>query len=124
MPFRARASVTEVDLARLWIGNDFAARAFDNHAAVVQHSDVFSEIERGVHVVLDHDDGSFARNVGDQLFNGTALFARQACERLVEQQQLRFLRECESDLDAPLFSVRDNAKWFRREMRETDALEY
>ena len=54
----------------------------------------------------------------------TALFARQACERLVEQQQLRFLRERHSDLDAPLFAVRDHGERFRREMRETDALQY
>src|SRR6185503_279596 len=100
-----RASVAKIHLARLRVGHHLRARALDDHAAVVQHGDAVGEVERGVHVVLDHHHRGVARNRGDQLLDRGALFAREAGERLVEQQHARLLRERHGDLDPALLAV-------------------
>src|SRR5258708_4096183 len=103
---RARASVAKVDLAGFGIGHHFGARPLDDHAPVVQHRDAIGHVERGIHVVLDHHHRGLARHAVDQALHLRALLARQAGERLVEQQHARLLRERHGDLDAALFSVR------------------
>src|SRR5258708_16023894 len=102
---RARASVAKVDLAGFGIGHHFGARPLDDHAPVVQHRDAIGHVERGIHVVLDHHHCGLAWHAVDQALHLRALLARQAGERLVEQQHARLLRERHGDLDAALFTV-------------------
>ena len=70
-----------------------AARALDDHLAVVQHGDALGKAQRRVHIVLDHHDGHVARDRGEQRADGLALGLGQSGERLVEQQHFRLLRQ-------------------------------
>src|SRR5216683_3595936 len=99
------ASVPKIYLARLRVPYDFTAGSLDDHAAVMEYGNPFRQIERGVHVVLDHDHGHVPRNPGDQGFHRDAFLERESGKRLIEQQQPGFLGERHRDLDAALFSV-------------------
>src|SRR6185503_20341635 len=57
---------------------------------------------------------------GDELLHRAALFARQAGERLVEEQHARLLRERHGDLEAALLAVRHFRHRPLREMLEAD----
>ena len=81
------------------------AAALDHHLAEVHHGDALGELQRHVHVVLDHHDGDVARDRGEQALHVTPLVDRQAGERLVEQQHLRVLRQRHGDLDAAALAV-------------------
>src|SRR5260221_9747916 len=97
--------IPKVNLTGFGIGHHFGARPFDDDPPVVQHGDAIGHVERGVHVVLDHHHCGLARHAVDQALHLRALLARQAGERLVEQQHARLLRERHGDLDAALFTV-------------------
>src|SRR5512143_2338543 len=62
----ARASLAKVDLPGARVGDDLGARALDDHLAEVEHGDALREVQRDVHVVLDHDDGHFAGDGADE----------------------------------------------------------
>src|SRR5450631_3818869 len=73
--------VPKIYLARLRVGDHFAARSLDDHAAVMEHGNPFRQIEGGIHVVLDHDHGHIPRNPGDQRFHRDALLGRESRKR-------------------------------------------
>ena len=73
----------------------------------MEHGDAVGHVERGIHVVLDHHHRGLARNTADQALHLRALLARQARERLIQQQYPRLLRQRHGDLDAALLAVRD-----------------
>src|SRR6266576_1618175 len=113
-------SDAKVYLACLRVGHDFAARSLDDHATVMEHGNALCQIECRIHVVLDHYHGHIARNRGNQCFYRDALLERKSGKRLVEQQQLRLLRERHGDLDAALFAISDFADCSRGASLETD----
>src|SRR5438876_3537713 len=122
--FSECASVPKIYLARLRVGDHFAARSLDDHAAVMEDSNPLRQIERRIHVVLDHDHGHIPWNPGDQRFHRDALLERESGKRLIEQQQLGFLRERHRDLDASLFSVGHFADRSRGALIEADQSEH
>ena len=87
------------------IGDHLGARALDDDLAVVQHGDALGKAERGVHVVLDHHDGDVARDGVEQRAHGLALGLGEPGERLVEQQQLRLLRQRHGELEPAALAV-------------------
>src|SRR6185295_7483253 len=66
MIVRIGVSVSQVDLARARMGHDVGARPLHHHLDEVQHGDFLREVERHVHVVLDHHDRHVARDAGHQ----------------------------------------------------------
>src|SRR6266545_2792942 len=118
-PERARASVTEVNLACFRIGDHLGPGALYDDAAVVQHGDFLGEIERGIHIVLDHDHGHFPRDARDQLLHRGALLARQPRERLVEEQHPGLLRQRHRDFEPALLPVGNSPDRTLREMLQT-----
>ena len=56
------------------------ARGYELSDAV----DAFRQVERGVHVVLDHDHGHIPRNPGDQGFHRHAFLEGEPGKRLIE----------------------------------------
>src|SRR5882757_10410616 len=61
-----KASVAKIDLPRARMCHDLAAGSFDFDLAEMQHRDAFGEIERDIHVMLDHDDRHLARDRREQ----------------------------------------------------------
>src|SRR5437588_416516 len=59
------------------------ARAFDDHFAKMQKCYPICQIERHIHVVLDHDDGNLARNGDEELAHILSLINGETGERLV-----------------------------------------
>src|SRR5262245_44055209 len=125
MPSRTRASVSpaKVDLPRLGVRHDFGARALDDHAAVMEHGDALGEIEGGIHVMLDQHDRDLTRDAGHELPDRDALLAREAGERLVQQQQARPLCERHGHLHAAALAVGHLGDGARRQALEADQLE-
>ena len=72
----------------------------------MEHRDRFGEIERRIHVVLDHHDGDVARDLGKQLAHLTALFLAEARERFIEQEHLRLLRQRHRHFEPTPLAVR------------------
>ena len=98
--------------------------SFDDHAAVVQHGDALGDVERGIHVVLDHHHGRLARDARRSALDGDPLFARQPGERLVEQQHPRLLRQRHRDLDPALVAVGHLGQRPLRQCIQADPLQY
>src|ERR1700691_5187630 len=97
------ALFAKIDLPRARIGHHFGAGAFDDDLAEMQERDAVGEIERRIHVVLDHNYGDVARNGLKEFAHVAALVDRQSGERLVEQEYTRLLSERHGDFDPPLF---------------------
>src|SRR5262245_42379379 len=100
-----RASVAKIHVTPLGIRDPFHPRAFEDDFSVVQDRDALRQVERGVHIVLDHDDGNLARYAGDQVLHRRALLARESGERLVEQEEAGLLRQRHGDFHAALLPV-------------------
>src|SRR5450755_3768032 len=82
------ASVPKIYLVRLRVGDHFAARSLDDHAAIMEHGNPFRQIECRVHVVLDHDHGHAPRYPGDQRFHRDAFLERESGKRLIDEAGL------------------------------------
>ena len=89
----------------------------------MQHGDALGERQRRVHVVLDHHDGDVARNAFEQRADRLALRLRQPGKRLVEQQDLRLLRERHRELEPAPFAIGRLAHHPIAERAEPDAVE-
>src|SRR5439155_1742755 len=85
-PWGTSATPDKIDLPRARVGDDLTPRALDDHLAEVQHGDPLGEVERDVHVVLDHDDRHVAGDAADEGQHVTPLLEREPGERLVEQE--------------------------------------
>src|SRR5579884_1805006 len=114
------ASFAKVDLLGARVGDDLGARALDLDLAEMQYRDALGEIERDIHVVLDHDDRDLARDLPEQVLDIAPLLDRQAGERLVEQQYLRALRQRHRDFDAAPLAIGGLRQRALREMAEPD----
>ena len=65
----------------------------------MQERDAIGELERHVHVVLDHQQRHLARDRRQQPVHVATLVDRQSGKRLVEQQHFRILRQRHRDLN-------------------------
>jgi hypothetical protein len=90
----------------------------------MEHGDALGEVERHVHVVLDHHDRYVARDSGDEGQHVAALLERQAGEGLVEQQDAWVLGEGHGDLRAAALAVRRLGKGALGEVAEPDPREH
>ncbi len=88
---------------------DLIDRAFGQHRAFVQARDLDAELAHEGHVVLDHDHGAVAVDLLQQLGGLPRLGVGHAGDRLVDQQQLRLLRQQHADLEPLLLAVRQAA---------------
>ena len=69
----------------------------------MQHRDALGKAKRGIHVVLDHDDGDVARNGVEQRANRLTLAPEKPGERMRREAAVRLLRERHGKLEpAPL----------------------
>ena len=84
---------------------DLLRRAFDQHAALLQHGDALGQLEQRIHVVVDDDHGAALADRLQQLDGLDPLARAHAGQRLVEQQQARRGRQREPDLQPPLLAV-------------------
>ena len=87
---RPAARTLDVDELTVRYGQTLAVDgvtlAIDDDPAVIQQRHGLREVKRGIHVVLDHDDRSFARDRCDQRFHGSSLGIGQSRQRLVQQK--------------------------------------
>ena len=86
----------------------------------MQAGDLDAELAHEGHVVLDHDHGLVAVDLLEQLGGLLGLGVGHAGDRLVDQQQLRFLREQHADLEPLLLAVRQAAGDARAHVLEPD----
>src|SRR5215475_13462037 len=93
------ASFAKIDLPGARTGDNFGAGALDDDLAEMHDADALGELERDVHVVLDHDDSHVTRDGGKQLLHVAAFLDRKSGERLIEQQDFWILSERHRDLD-------------------------
>ena len=82
-----------------------ARAALDDHLAEMEHGDALGEVERHVHVVLDHDDGDVTGDGADEAEDVATLLDREPGERLVEQQDPGLLGQRHGDLDPAALAV-------------------
>ena len=75
----------------------------------MQARDLDAELAHEGHVVLDHDHGLVAVDLLEQLRGLPRLGVGHAGDRLVDQQQLRVLRQQHADLEPLLLAVRQAA---------------
>src|SRR6185436_17772387 len=106
MSLSTSASVAKVDLPGARVRDDLGAAALDDHLAEVEHGDALGEVERHVHVVLDHHDGDITRDGADEVEDVATLLDREPGERLVEQQEPGLLSQRHGDLDPAALAVR------------------
>ena len=67
-------------------------RAFGDDLAPVDDRDAVGQAEQELHVVLDHDDGERALQLGDELGEARRALGAQAGGGLVQEQQPRLAR--------------------------------
>ena len=72
--------------------------AFGQHLAEMQHRDALGDLAHERHVVLDHDDGMAALEIVDDQRGLVRLRLGHAGGRLVEQDDLRVLRDQQPEL--------------------------
>ena len=101
-------------------GADLVERAFGEHRAFVQHRDLHAELAHEGHVVLDDDDRAVSAMSREQLGGLGRLGVGHAGDRLVDQQQLRVLRQQHADLEPLLLAVRQVGGERLRAVREPD----
>ena len=95
----------EIGFLHARIVGDFLRRALGQLAAFVQDGDAVGELEHGVHVVLDQNDGAALAQIADELLDALALGRAQAGERLVEQQHRRPRRQSKAELEPALLAI-------------------
>src|SRR5262245_18573044 len=71
----------------------------------MQQRDALGKVQGDVHVVLDHDDGHVARDLLQEVAYVAPLVDGEAGERLVEEEDLRALRQRHGDLHPPPLAV-------------------
>ena len=84
---------------------DLVRRAFDQHAAFLQHGDALDQFEQRVHVMIDDDHGAALADRLQQLDRLDAFARAHAGERLVEQQKAGRGRQRQADFQPPLLAV-------------------
>ena len=75
----------------------------------MQHGHLDAELAHELHVVLDHDHRMVAGDLAQELGGRLGLGVGHAGDRLVDQQQLRVLRQQHADLEPLLLAVRQTA---------------
>src|SRR5262249_21918261 len=105
MSASSSASFAKVNLLGARMRHHLGAGPLDLDPTEMQDRDALGEIERHIHVVLDHDDGHLARDRRQQLLHFPPLVAREAGEGLVEQKHFRVLRQGHRDLDPSPLAV-------------------
>ena len=99
------ASVAKVDLPGLRVCDDLGAAALDDDFSEMHHGDALGEVQRHVHVVLDHHNGDIA---GDARRDGSTS-RRSSIERPAKgssrSKSLGPLGQCHRDLDATPLAV-------------------
>src|SRR5512144_511182 len=121
MSWSTSASLPKVDLPGAGMRHHLAARAFDDHPAEVQHGDPLGEVERDVHVVLDHHDRDITGYACNQAEHVAPLLDGEPREGLVQQQDLGVLGQGHGDLHASPLPVGGLGEGALREMLEPDA---
>src|SRR5947207_5409497 len=85
------------------IANDVGRLALDQHLAEIEYDGSIDQRHHDLHDVLDHQYGDAGvTHPAHQFHPGLRFERRQACEHLIEQQQLRLGRERTRDFESPL----------------------
>src|SRR4029453_12652257 len=91
--FRRGVAAAEVDFAHPRILLDLVHRALAEHAALVENGDPSGQAAHELHVVLDDQHRSIARDGLQQLGGARGLLVGHSGHRLVHQQELRLLHD-------------------------------
>jgi len=89
----------------------------------VQARHLDAELAHERHVVLDHDHGAVAVDLLEQLGGLRGLDVGHAGDGLIDQQQLRLLRQQHADLEPLLLPMRERAGDAVADARQADDLE-
>ena len=92
-----------------FVGRDIVDRAFGQDRAFVQAGHLDAELAHEGHVVLDDDDRLFLVDLLQEFGGLMRLHVGHAGDRLVDEQELRVLRQQHADLEPLLLAVRQRA---------------
>src|SRR5262249_3972951 len=117
------ALAPQINLDHALVLRDLVDRAFRQHRAFVQASDLDAELAHESHVVLDHDYGAVAIDLLEELGGLPRLGIGHARNRLVDEKKLGLLRQQHADLEPLFLTVRQRAGDAVAHRRQPDGVE-
>src|SRR6266478_5230049 len=103
------AATAEIDLEDTRIALDLLDWPLAQHGPLVEHGDLAGDLPHELHVVLDDENRAVRGDRLEQLTRARGLFVGHPGDRLIDQQELRILRDHHADLEPLLFAVRQGA---------------
>jgi hypothetical protein len=98
----------EIGFTDLRVPGDVGGRTFEDELSGRQHHDTPGEAKDKVHVVLDHQHGERGGEPRQRFLDTWRIGGGDAGGRLVEQQHLRALGQCDGDLEQALLAIGDH----------------